>query len=267
MALAAALSCAPPRRGRVRWTARTAARAESITSSGPRAAMPCGSGYARARSVVVLCLVVVLHWCQALRLLSLSRVSGAQPQRASTHGHRWCRAQVQRAVAQTAPRARPGAQERVALDAPWRRPSWPHRASESLPSGIRGALRPQIELRSPTDRRLGRFASRLPRNQLDEFVFALCEASGIRTCPRPGAVNKRNRAGAQVLLREVATAARAHDRRQTLEPVAPNASHAPHRQAVEELGWLDLWLHAEESRMTHARRLSLPLPLPASWPC
>ena len=139
------------------------------------------------------------------------------------------------------------------------------------PLGAFGAHSIPNEPCSPTDLRLNRFASCGP-TQLDEFVFALCEASSIRTCPRPGAVNKRNRAGARVLLREVEAAARAQDQRQTapageaasgvgkvvpalpLEPAAPNASHAPHRQAVEEMGWLDLWFHAEESGMAHARR-------------
>lgn len=107
------------------------------------------------------------------------------------------------------------------------------------------------------------------QRQLDEFVFALCEASGIRTCPRPAAVNVRNRASARALLRDVAAAARAQDQAKAkaaagtsqgtaegvlahpLEPVAPNVSYTPHTQAVEEMGWLDRWFHAEARAVPH----------------
>lgn len=154
----------------------------------------------------------------------------------------------------------------------------------TLIDALRGMLR-GITLLAPTER-------------LDEFVFALCEAAGIRVCPRPGVSNARNRGYAKTLLRDVAAAeaARRAAKPQAAaasgtspgalvtsssstssaaaaaaatavgaaavgifaspaspdEPLAPNASYATHRRAVEAAGWLDTWLHSQAERALEA---------------
>jgi type III secretion system YscJ/HrcJ family lipoprotein len=88
--------------------------------------------------------------------------------------------------------------------------------------------------------------------KLDEFMLELCDAAGLRVCPRLSVRNVRSPGAALGALREVALRANAS----VLDVRPDESSGSLHRRAVAVAGWLDEALYSLAS--TRARRRGQP---------
>ena len=88
--------------------------------------------------------------------------------------------------------------------------------------------------------------------KLDEFMLELCDAAGLRVCPRLSVRNVRSPGAALGALREVALRANAS----VLDVRPDESSGSLHRRAVALAGWLDEALYSLAS--TRARRRGQP---------
>ena len=113
------------------------------------------------------------------------------------------------------------------------------------------------QLRTQLDKVLDRIDLLGTTDELDVFVYLLCERAGIAVCPRGGVANIRDAASARGLQRKVlqqhasSGAVRKSDGTERMEPL-PNASSPTHRRAVEAAGWLDAYMHARARRSLRA---------------
>ena len=109
------------------------------------------------------------------------------------------------------------------------------------------------QLRSQLEQVLDRVDLLGTTEELDAFVYLLCERAGIAVCPRGGVANIRDAASARGLRRKVlqlhmsSNATKASDGTERMQPL-PNASSPTHRRAVDAAGWLDAHMYARAKR-------------------
>lgn len=103
--------------------------------------------------------------------------------------------------------------------------------------------------------------------RIDEFMVRLCERAGIRTCPRPGTRNFRDKRSSIGLLKAVAHRGTHNDPgHRSAHPTKDYQRYAPngtsgsrHRRAAASAGWLDEWMYPRSRPHPHPK----PHPLSA----